>query len=105
MGTFLVISGFLILILFSSYRLAQRKENQDSIRITSDGLRSPHTTPPSPVAFFQLLGLLWILFGIAFVTELIHYPQGSLGILLDVLFLLLPVWAFAFYLERRDKKR
>lgn len=93
METFILVGGLFLLIGFSTLRsLLSRSEPKNRKSL-------------SGITFFQLLGLGWTLLGIAFQTKVILYPKGGVGVLVDILLFLVPVWAFAFYLERREKKR
>ncbi|HET8707376.1 MAG TPA: hypothetical protein VFM46_13815 [Pseudomonadales bacterium] len=104
METFPLVSGLLLLCVFSGYRIILLNEKHPSPNQFGQ-YAQPHKNLLPAVTIYQFLGLACIFFGVAFQTEMIHYPNGGLGLLLNALFLMVPVIAFAFYLGSREKGR
>lgn len=98
MGTFFLTSGLLFVILFSFLKKEIVRRNGSEL------MKTTNRSHLLGITFFQILGVSWLILGILFTTHLVEYPKGIFGIIFDALALLLPVWGFAFYLERRNSK-
>ena len=75
MGVFYHITGVLLVTIFT---FIQVKISQSKDKFVASAYC--HKFPG--VAFFQLLGLFWILLGLIFTAKIITYPKGGWGILL-----------------------
>jgi len=96
MGVFYLITGVLLVTIFTFIQV-KISQSKDKYVANTSCRKFPG------VVFFQLLGLFWIFLGITFTLRIITYPKGGWGILLDILVFGGPVWAFALYLERRNR--
>jgi|GEM_PF-6749781 hypothetical protein len=97
MGVFFLIVGLLLAVI-STFIQVKICQSKDKYVANTSCRKFPG------VVFFQLLGLFWIFLGITFTLRIITYPKGGWGILLDILVFGGPVWAFAFYLERKKQE-
>lgn len=101
MGIFYLISGALMLVLFSASQFLSWKE---MIRLEKPDriFGVPKIRLTFPAAFFQILGLAWILWGAALQANFFHYPDGFWGLALEGSFLLIPLVIYAALKEGRD---
>ncbi len=102
MGYFYLIAGAFTLILFTIFRFVLHRENPNSEIQDVDLFQRSKRFLLDNVTFFQILGFTWILAGTAFQTNLIHHPSGTICFLLDGLLLLVPVWVFAYFVEKKN---
>ncbi len=103
MQTLLVIVGSLVFLCFSMAKfLATNPGEKRILRIQRTfQLRTRYSVDvPS---FFQTFGFIWFVSGILFLTGIVHYPEGKLGLVFDVILLLVPVWSFGIYLDSKSK--
>lgn len=105
METFILVGGLILLIVFSIFRFLLLRSDPIPQEPSTDFHEVQVRKSLSGITFFQLLGLGWTLLGMAFKMEVFHFPKGGARDLLGALLLLVPVWAFAFYLEKRNKKK
>ena len=105
METFYLIAGLFTLILFTIFLFVLKRDKDRPENNYAGSLSSPKKFLLSWITFFQIIGAVWLLFGIALKTSLISYPRSTLGIAIDALLLLVPIWLYAFYLERKEKRR
>ena len=102
METFLMVSGVLLLGVFSGYRILLPEKKYQSSH-PYDNYSHAQNSLISAAAINQFLGLAFILTGLGFQTGIIQHPAGVAGLLLDGMFLLIPVSAFVFCLGNRPK--
>ena len=105
MGNFYLIAGSFVFVLFTILRFVLVREKDRPKSTNVDTLGRPKKFLLSSVTFFQILSAAWIVLGILFITGRISYPKGTMGVVIDALLLLGPIWVYAFYLESKEKRR